>query len=99
MSFLSDFLSGRTHKLARDFLFSSALIAVMCFVAVRYVNAMVENVKVAQRQTLPQRIAVNQSRTDAEVRTITRSVLDDNLTTGSISGRKIILDPCTGKEK
>ncbi|MGL4634701.1 MAG: hypothetical protein ACRCWF_01865 [Beijerinckiaceae bacterium] len=99
MSFIGDFLSGKTHKLARDFLFSGAVIAIMCFVAVRYINEMVENVKLAQKQTLPQRVAAAQPRPDNEIRTITRSVLDDNVVTGSVASRRIILDPCTGKEK
>jgi hypothetical protein len=99
MNLISEFLSGKTHKLARDFLFASGAIAVVCFIAVGAINIMVENMKVAQRQTLPQRIAASQSRPAGEITTITRSVLDDNIATGSISGRPIILDPCTGKEK
>ncbi len=99
MSSISDFVSGKTHKLARDFLFASGAIAVVCFIAVGVINTMVENMKVAQRQALPQRIATGQQRAPGEITTITRSVLDDNISTGSISGRPIILDPCTGKEK
>jgi hypothetical protein len=99
MSFIDDFLSGRTHKLARDFMLTGVVITGVCFIAVGAINTMVENMKVAQRQALPQRIANNQSRPAGEITTITRSVLDDNIATGSIAGRPIILDPCTGKEK
>jgi hypothetical protein len=99
MPFISDFLSGKTHKLARDFLFTGAVIAGLCFIAVGVIGSMVDNIKVAQRQALPQRVATAQPRPAGEVTTITRSVLDDNIATGSIAGRTIILDPCTGKEK
>jgi hypothetical protein len=99
MGIIGDFLSGKTHKLARDFLLTGAVITGVCFMAVGVINTMVENMKVAQRQALPQRIATGQPRPAGEITTITRSVLDDNIATGSIAGRPIILDPCTGKEK
>jgi hypothetical protein len=57
---------------------------------------MMQDMRVASRQPLPARLAQN---TPTTTTTVVRSVLDDNLTTASVSGRAIILDPCTGQEK
>jgi hypothetical protein len=95
-SFLSDFIAGRTHKLARDFLGAGLAIVLMCFGAVSLLNSALETMRTANRQSLPPAIAQN---APTQTQTIVRSILDDNVTTASIGGRTIILDPCTGKEK
>jgi hypothetical protein len=96
VSFLSDFIAGRSHKLARDFLGAGFAIVLMCFGAVSLLNSALDTVRSAGRQPLPPRVAQN---APVQTQTIVRSVLDDNLTTASIGGRTIILDPCTGQEK
>jgi hypothetical protein len=96
VNFLSDFLAGRTHKLARDFLGASFVIVLMCFGAVSILNMTLTTLRTATRQPLPPMAAQN---APSLPQTIVRSVLDDNVTTASIGGRTIILDPCTGKEK
>jgi hypothetical protein len=95
-SFLSDFLAGRTHKLARDFLGAGLAIVVLCFGAVTMLTSALDTMRTASRQQIPPRIAQNGP---VQTQTIVRSVLDDNVTTASIGGRTIVLDPCTGKEK
>jgi hypothetical protein len=96
MGFLGDFVAGRTHKLARDFLLASITIIALCFGAVTLLTSALEEMRVASRQPLPQRVG---SGGPTQTQTIVRSVLDDNVTTASIGGRTIVLDPCTGKEK
>lgn len=96
MSFLSDFLSGRSNKLARDFLGAGIAIILMCFGAVSLLNSALDTMRTAGRQQLPARLAQNGP---VQTQTVVRSVLDDNVTTASIGGRTIVLDPCTGKEK
>jgi hypothetical protein len=96
MNFLSDFLAGRTHKLARDFLGTGFVIVLMCVGAVTVLNAALGTMRTAMRQPLPAAVAQTGP---ALPQTLVRSVLDDNVTTASIGGRTIILDPCTGKEK
>jgi hypothetical protein len=96
MGFIGDFLAGRTHKLARDFLFTGFVILTLCFGAVSILSSMMQDMRMASRQPLPSRVAQN---APATTTTIVRSVLDDNPTTASIGGRSIILDPCTGQEK
>jgi putative intracellular protease/amidase len=94
LSFLSDFIAGRTNKLARDFLGAGLVIVVLCFGAVSLLTSTLDTMRSANRQQLPPRIVQN-----GPLQTIVRSVLDDNVTTASIGGRTIVLDPCTGKEK
>jgi hypothetical protein len=96
MSFIGDFIAGRTHKLARDFLLSSLVIVTMSVGAVTLLTRTLDEMRVSSRQPLPQRAATNGTIVTHEV---VRSILDDNPTTASIGGRSIILDPCTGKEK
>ncbi len=96
MGFFGEFFAGRTHKLARDFLFASVAILGLCLGAILMLTYALEEMRVANRQNLPARVA-NSGVTQTQ--TIVRSVLDDNLTTASIGGRTIVLDPCTGKEK
>jgi hypothetical protein len=96
VSFLSDFLAGRTNKLARDFLGASVVIIGLCVGAVSVLQSLLDTLRTEGRQAMPSRIAQNGP---VQTQTIVRSVLDDNVTTASIGGRTIILDPCTGKEK
>jgi hypothetical protein len=99
MQSITDFIAGRSNKLLRDMLVASGLITAMCLVAVVSINQVVESIKSA-RQPLPSRIqAVQNAPQNGQITTITRSVLDDPVVTGSIGGRPIVLDPCTGKEK
>jgi hypothetical protein len=99
MSFLRDFMAGRTHKLARDFLLSGFVIICLSMAGMVTLSRALDELRVAQRQALPPRIQVTDNQGNGRITTIVRSVLDDPVTTGSIGGRSIILDPCTGKEK
>jgi hypothetical protein len=99
MKNIIDFMMGRSNKIARDFAFASLAIVAMSLVAMTYVNHMVDNLRVAQKQQLPTKIQTVQTRGNGELTTITRSVLDDPLVTGSITGRRVTLDPCSGQEK
>ncbi len=99
MGAITDFIMGRSNKLLRDMLIASGLITTTCLVAVISIGHIVESIKVA-RQPLPPRLQTVQNPSqNGQIVTITRSVLDDPVLTGSIGGRPIVLDPCTGKEK
>ncbi len=99
MGSIVDFLAGRSNKLLRDMLIASTIVTGMCLVALVSINQVVESIKTA-RQPLPSRVqAAQNNASNGQITTITRSVLDDPLLTGSIGGRTVILDPCTGKEK
>jgi putative intracellular protease/amidase len=96
MGFIGDFIAGRTHRLARDFLVTGAVILTLCFGAVSLLSSALQEMRIASRQALPAQVTQNGT---VQTLTVVRSVLDDNPTTSSIGGRPIILDPCTGKEK
>jgi putative intracellular protease/amidase len=96
MGIFGDFIAGRTHKLARDFLVSGFVIVALCFGAVTLLTRTLEEIRATGRQSLPPRVAGNGPSMTYET---VRSILDDNPTTASIGGRSIVLDPCTGKEK
>jgi hypothetical protein len=99
MDRIFDFITGRSNKLLRDVIIASLFVFGLCLVALLSINKAVETIRVA-RQALPSKIQAAQSQqSTGQITTITRSVLDDPVLTGSISGRPIILDPCTGKEK
>jgi hypothetical protein len=98
MGDIVDFIMGRNNKLLRDMLAACSAIAIMSVVAMTYINQAVETFRTS-RQPLPSRTQIVQNTGNTQLTTITRSVLDDPVVTGSISGRPIILDPCTGKEK
>ncbi len=94
-----DFIKGRSNKLLRDMLIASFFVVGLCMVAMLSINRAVETIRIA-RQPLPSKIQTAQNQqSNGQITTITRSVLDDPILTGSISGRPIILDPCTGREK
>jgi hypothetical protein len=99
MDGIIDFITGRSNKLLRDMLIASFFVVGLCLVALLSINKAVETIRVA-RQPLPTKTQIAQNQlSNGQITTITRSVLDDPILTGSISGRPIILDPCTGKEK
>ena len=99
MAALIDFLAGRTNKLLRDVLAAFAFVAFLCVTAMTYIDATVATFT-ASRQPLPRQLAAGQGASgNGPVTTIVRSVLDDPALTGSIGGRRIVFDPCTGKEK
>jgi hypothetical protein len=96
VNFIADFIAGRTHRLARDFMVAGFVIIMLSFGAVSLLTKAIDEFRVASRQNMPARLAATGP---TQTQTIVRSVLDDNVTTASIGGRTIILDPCTGKEK
>jgi len=82
--------------MARDYAVVGILVAVLAVFSVQQFNtfmgSMRQNVRVQSatlrpQEPLPRNYAIN------------RSVLDDTVTTGSISGRPVVLDPCTGQVK
>jgi hypothetical protein len=90
---------GRSNKLLRDMLAASSMIAVFCVMAATYISATVETIK-ASRQPMPARVQTAATPAPSnQITSVTRSVLDDQIVTGSVIGRTIVLDPCTGKEK
>jgi hypothetical protein len=91
-----DFIAGRSNKLLRDLLGTGLAIVVLSFGALMLINAGLDQLR-ENRNSLPPKVTYAPLQQDDTIRTVTRSVLDDNITTGSI--RPIILDPCTGKEK
>ena len=97
-----DFLTGRSNKLLRDILTASAVTVFACVGAVTIVQTATEHLRVG-RQPMPPRLEANRLPTNGgstSVTTITRSVLDEPVMTGSITGgRSVIIDPCTGREK
>jgi len=95
---IADFLAGRSNKLLRDMLAASAAVALCCVGTATMIRAAAENFRAA-RQPMPARLEANRPPSSGAVVTVTRSVLDDPIVTGSISGRPIVLDPCTGKTK
>jgi putative intracellular protease/amidase len=98
MRAIMDFLAGRSNKLLRDFMGASLAITAFCFGALLLVNSGLDQLRQTRGViSLPPKISRSTDGVSNEIRTVTRSVLDDNLTTGST--RPIILDPCTGKEK
>jgi hypothetical protein len=93
---MMDFIAGRSNKLLRDLLGTGLVIVALSFGALMMINAGLDQLR-DNRNSLPPLAAHAPNQKDDTIRTVTRSVLDDNITTGSI--RPIILDPCTGKEK
>ena len=93
-----EFLAGRNNKLLRDMLGASAVVALVCVAAVGAIRSTVDSF-VAARQSLPSRLDASRSGGNGPIITITRSVLDEPVFTGSVSGKSVVLDPCTGKEK
>jgi hypothetical protein len=93
---MMDFIAGRSNKLLRDLLGTGLAIIALSFGALTMINAGLDQLR-ENRNSLPPLVTHAPAQRDIPTRTVTRSVLDDNITTGSI--RPIILDPCTGKEK
>jgi hypothetical protein len=100
MQGLAEFIAGRSNKLLRDFIMAGFAIVAVSMGAFLTISTAVDSLRdSASLVSLPPKITRAQDRQEPQLTTITRSVLDDNLTTGSLSYRPIILDPCTGKEK
>ena len=98
MTAIVDFLAGRTNKLLRDLLAASLLVAVGCVGAVGFIRSAADSYRVAL-QPLPPRLEAGRATGEGRITTVTRSVLDDPVFTGSTGGRPVVLDPCTGAEK
>jgi hypothetical protein len=97
MNGITDFIMGRSNRLMRDLVAACTVFSLACVMAVTYINVWTDSIRVA-RQPLPMKVQSAQA-PNGQITTITRSVLDDPVLTGSINGRLIILDPCSGKEK
>jgi hypothetical protein len=97
MGAVLDFLRGRGNKLLRDMLAASAIVLVAAIVAAGALRAGADSIRSAL-QPLPSRLEMAKSG-EGRIVTVTRSVLDEALFTGSTGGRPIVLDPCTGGEK
>lgn len=82
--------------MVRDYAVAGALIMMLSVFGIHQFNAFMDSM---QQNVRIQTAAIE--RKDAPVRnySVTRSVLDDTVATGSISNRPIILDPCTGQVK
>jgi hypothetical protein len=87
MDSFTDFLAGRSNKLLRDFLGTGLAIIIVCMGAMVMINVAVDSYTSARSQSLPPRLAAGQTRPDGPVTTITRSVLDDPVVTGSTTSR------------
>lgn len=84
------FISGERGLVRRYLLLSAGLVAIT-FVAAQSLVALITLVVPDQTQ----RISANTPPTGTRLYTVTRSVLDDNLTTGSISKPGAVrIDPC-----
>jgi hypothetical protein len=97
---MRDYLSLLTGSSAvRDYAVAGIVLTVLTLVGFHSLYAFVEST----RQTVRVQTAKLEKK-DEGVRnyTITRSILDDTVATGSIGqshGRPIVLDPCTGQVK
>jgi hypothetical protein len=98
MNPLVDFLAGRTNKLLRDLLGASLLVALGCVGAVGFIRSAADSYRMAL-QPMPPRLEAGRASGEGRITTVTRSVLDDPVFTGSTGGRSVVLDPCTGTEK
>lgn len=84
------FISGERGLVRRYLLLSAGLVAIT-FVAAQSLVALITLAVPDQTQ----RISANTPPTGTRLYTVTRSVLDDNLTTGSISKPGAVrIDPC-----
>ena len=82
-----EFLRGHNNKLLRDMLVACSLVAVVALIAMNLVSQAVQNLRVAT-QPLPTRLEAQSPPSIGQTTTITRSVLDDPVTTGSIGNRQ-----------
>jgi hypothetical protein len=84
MSFIVDFIKGRSYKLVRDMSLFSLAIVVLALVASAAIEQAVRGIQqAANQQTLPPVVARGSTGTTTTF--VTRSVLDDPLATGSIT--------------
>jgi hypothetical protein len=97
MKSLFSVLFGNT--LARDYAIAGA---VVCVLAVFGVQAMTHLIDSTRQNARVQQVSISQGAETVRNYQVSRSVLDDQVVTGSISPRErrpIILDPCTGEVK
>lgn len=82
--------------MVRDYAIAGAMILMLSVFGIHQFNAFM----VSMQQGVRTQTATLE-RKEPQVRnySVTRSVLDDTVATGSISNRPIILDPCTGQVK
>ena len=89
------------NSLARDYAIATMVLAVLAVFGIQTLSKLIDstrqNVRIEQATITPQKEDVRNYQ-------ISRSVLDDNTVTGSLSrqgeaSRPIILDPCTGQVK
>lgn len=85
----------REHRAVRDFTMVGALIVFGGVVASHMIAVGLEKAPVEIATLAHGGTASGRATTHEEI----RSVLDDNVTTGAIGARNIILDPCTGEQK
>lgn len=88
-----------TDTPTRDYAVAGLVLTVLTLVGFHSLNAFIESMRQSVRVE-----TARLDRTGDSIRnyTITRSVLDDNVATGSIAGarpRPVVLDPCTGQIK
>ncbi len=84
------------NSAVRDYAVAGVVIVTLAMVGLHSVKALVDSTR--------QSVRVETARFDkkddkVKSYTVTRSVMDDNISTGSIKGRPIVLDPCTGQIK
>jgi hypothetical protein len=95
MQFLVDIITGRQHRLVRDYLVAGATIAIVASGAGHLVAVGSQSfLEASVQQPLP---TVAQAR-EPRVTTYMRSVLDEPEETGTIVGslNRTRIDPCTG---
>ncbi len=90
MGFIGDFLAGARSS-SPGLPLRGRRDRVLCFGALTAFTSLIEQSRVASRQSLPPRIA-NQG-APVVTQEIVRSVLDDNPTTASIGTRSILTEP------
>ncbi|MGL5116093.1 MAG: hypothetical protein ACRC7G_10560 [Beijerinckiaceae bacterium] len=84
MSFIIDFIQGRSYKLVRDMSLFSLAVAALAFASAALIERGVRGIQQASvKQNLPPAVANGPSGTTTTF--VTRSVLDDPVSTGSVS--------------
>jgi hypothetical protein len=84
MSFIVDFIKGRSYKLVRDMSLFSLALAILAIATATVIEHGLRGIQqAANRQTLPPVVA--QGSTGTTTTFVTRSVLDDPVATGAIT--------------
>lgn len=87
------------NSLARDYAIAGSII---CVLAVFGVQAMTHLIDSTRQNVRVQQVSIPPGADSVKNYQISRSVLDDQIVTGSVSARDrrpIVLDPCTGAVK